>query len=820
MTFKRAWSDDGSYKKHSRKSTKQHIIGVRQSSKKYYSKNAPIIREKHRMKQPSPQPPSVQQLVESSAADLHISPPRSPSLGLKSLSAARNLQDGDGKASTAGAKDSDGIGAGLGLLALDPEAAGHPKSLKSPSTVISNRPDSQRLEESTVPSNSLPRMTLPAEMTPLSMSQRQMMGATGMLVLSRVQKAQLQVARLALGRLTPPSDDEARGWGSSGADSGPGPVLYLSERSLAGILAWRSAVEPTDHCPPDMVQWNQRDPRLAEIDRKALVAESNLPLFWPHLHERWFTAYPEEPALGLPLPSDPSAQPLTDSQRSDLAKAKKARHGVWKRLRRVYESLTSLQQLVSWFQRALRKQKGGVTAQAKANPVVDAFVKEATGTGKSRVHQPIEVFQKQHADEIHAEIARRGWSSMNEATRIEALGPDADEESLAEQKRQIKQAQAARMHLYKRVSQELWEKASPEVREEVSEQIKRETAEKEQKTKALEASDEGRTPAQYREGVEAIDSVLNLAHDTIERAAGWVGMTITGGPDSMGGLSVKINCWGTTDAGSTFRQIHPDFEAGIGDPFAEFLTRLFPKSIRDARIILKDDNGAEDVPSGCESASEGTEAPPSLVKPRRIRQRRRTRKDLPDLPPARSEPTAPPPSQPALAGPATAVVPAAPPNDTEAGTSEAVVLSASSHVQRPPTYADDDSVGRLLGVPTGIDWNSLTAFGDSDCDSGFDELFSSESFTPSPPIPTPSSLTDNTPRLRLPPFTVLSPFTTHTRAPTSLFAPQQLIGLVPFDSAAPAPTLTHHGRPHTPRETAVRCATRLCVKRTGELKSN
>jgi hypothetical protein len=41
-------------------------------------------------------------------------------------------------------------------------------------------------------------------------------------------------------------------------------------------------------------------------------AEKKLHLFWGPLHHRWFQAFPEHTALGLPLPDDEHGRELTD----------------------------------------------------------------------------------------------------------------------------------------------------------------------------------------------------------------------------------------------------------------------------------------------------------------------------------------------------------------------------------------------------------------------------------------------------------------------------------------------------------------------------
>ncbi|KAF7330074.1 hypothetical protein MKEN_00271500 [Mycena kentingensis (nom. inval.)] len=391
----------------------------------------------------------------------------------------------------------------------------------------------------------------------------------------------------------------------------------------------------------------------------------------------------------------PNARALTDEERGSLAAAKVKRQ----------------KQLVSWFQRELVKQNGGPASKAtknppKNNPIVEDFVKTATGSGKTRVHHSVEVYQKLYRADIHAEVARRGWSSMNEAARIDALGPDADEETVAEQKRQVKLAQAARMKMYRGVASEMWKDASAEAQDQVAEAIRREREQQDAKKQAVEGE---RTHAQRTEGIAAIDSILDIAHKTIERATDWVGISITGGLDGTGGFSVKVKCFGTTDAGYTFRQLHPDFEGGVANPFVEFLTRAFPESARIASIVAPEgaaDAAGDPPPAG----DEGSASSRSLPKPRRIRPSRKTRKDLPELPQPRTDPAPPAPVAP-LAPLSFSPSPQRPaPHTPEALTSPCTdppPPSENAPHKVPQVYADDDDVGRALGVPTNGDLSGL-----------------------------------------------------------------------------------------------------------------
>ncbi|KAJ6586363.1 hypothetical protein DFH09DRAFT_1308394 [Mycena vulgaris] len=162
--------------------------------------------------------------------------------------------------------------------------------------------------------------------------------------------------------------------------------------------------------------------------------EGKLPHFWPALHEGWFSRWPEHAALGLPLPSDRTARPLTQDELVVLGAS----------------ILVTKGRLENWF-RYNRKKIGNATAAATgpASIALRAMFKELAPK-KCRAHQGIEIFQKKYAELIRVElIARYGEA----------------------------QSKANRMRVRTRVVKALWSAASAEVVAEVEADVKREKEE-------------------------------------------------------------------------------------------------------------------------------------------------------------------------------------------------------------------------------------------------------------------------------------------------------------------------------------------------------
>ncbi|KAJ6566707.1 hypothetical protein B0H19DRAFT_1066991 [Mycena capillaripes] len=302
-------------------------------------------------------------------------------------------------------------------------------------------------------------------------------------------------------------------------------------------------------------------------------AEGKLTLFWAPLLEAWFRRWPEHTLLGLPMPNDRSARPLTVQETETLGAAIVVRKG----------------RLENYFRNNRRKignanTPGGASASTSTGAtglaLQNLFLQNAPK--RRRAHQPIEVFQKHNKAAIREALDEAGYNTLNEEKMADDVDDWADESEDTAAAR-IKATKSERMCLRTRVVQALWAEASVEEREAVEAEVTREKLEiydQEIAADRFTASGE-RTPAQFQEAIDALDGILAHLHKATYNASGWVGMTIVGGPNPRhdGELSFKIACFGKTPAGNDFEESCVDFDKNIAEPFEAFLRSSFsPKA--------------------------------------------------------------------------------------------------------------------------------------------------------------------------------------------------------------------------------------------------
>ncbi|KAJ7024940.1 hypothetical protein C8F04DRAFT_1191985 [Mycena alexandri] len=331
--------------------------------------------------------------------------------------------------------------------------------------------------------------------------------------------------------------------------------------------------------PPHKHTEEQRqflDPWLAEFTVKQ--ADGKLHLFWPPFYKAWFKKYPEEPVLGLPLPAGPDARQLTQVELATLGAA----------------ILATKKRLENWMRyhgKRLGRANGTTVAPprgatgAAINALFDLNVK------RCRAHKPIEIFQMRpgNAELIKDRLKAAGYDKIKVA---EDEDEDEDEAGGVARK---KAAKSQRMRLRTQVVQELFEAVSDEEKKEIDEVVAREKAEieaEEAQAEALrKAGGTQRTPREYQNGVDALAEVYKHLHQATYNAAGWVGMTILGGPNPRlpdGELSLKIICFGESPAGNDFEDSCADFEENVVEPFELFLRTCFTAEQRLARALPRE----------------------------------------------------------------------------------------------------------------------------------------------------------------------------------------------------------------------------------------
>ncbi|KAJ6583426.1 hypothetical protein DFH09DRAFT_1360098 [Mycena vulgaris] len=281
-------------------------------------------------------------------------------------------------------------------------------------------------------------------------------------------------------------------------------------------------------------------------------AEGKLHLFWAPMIEAWFRRWPEHTLLvgdtGGPYPSA---------------------------------------KLENWF-RYQRKKVGNASAPTATASMRNMF--KLSGIKKRRAHQPIEIFQKMHKDTIIARLDSEGYNTLNEAAMAEEVD-DWENEAEDTSAARLKQAKSDRMRLRTRVVQAMWAEASEEERAAAEAEVAREKEVIRAEELAMEELDasnpRSRTPGEIRDGVDRIESVFKEVHSAIYNAAGWVGMSISAGPNPRlgGDISLKIICFGDTPAGNDFEDSCVDLDKNVIETFEAFARSCFTLEERQARAL-------------------------------------------------------------------------------------------------------------------------------------------------------------------------------------------------------------------------------------------
>ncbi|KAJ7433317.1 hypothetical protein B0H11DRAFT_2259579 [Mycena galericulata] len=316
-------------------------------------------------------------------------------------------------------------------------------------------------------------------------------------------------------------------------------------------------------------------------------AQKKLYLFWAPMEEGWFQRFPEQAALGLPHPTELNATRLTEAQMEMVRDAIESRK----------------EKLKNWFRKERKKIRKGPMAPRKAQtPLAKALMKK-TCAGRRRAHQARELFQKRHADTINELLDQRGFNKMNEAARVEGRDEEVGE-TIEEQEDHVKASSASA-------------KEQAEMKKEV-EREKEMIAKAERDEEQRRAEGIHKTPQEYQEGIDGLEAMFEEAHAITDEAAGWVGMTLVGGPTPrMGGdLTVKVLCVGVTEQGNSFQEACADFEKEILGRFQLFVQRVYPLAERTARALpaaTVEEEEALPIPS-----NEDVEGPPLRKPPKRI----------------------------------------------------------------------------------------------------------------------------------------------------------------------------------------------------------
>ncbi|KAJ7750624.1 hypothetical protein B0H16DRAFT_1460721 [Mycena metata] len=256
-------------------------------------------------------------------------------------------------------------------------------------------------------------------------------------------------------------------------------------------------------------------------------AEHKLHLFWPAMIEAWVRKWPEHAALGLPLPSDATARALTADELATVGAAIKERKN----------------KLENWFRNQRNKvnrANGGPTAAGGSTAARIQTMFNLAAPRRRRIHQPVEIFQRRNPQFVKLALTEAGYDDLaNHPDEAD----DFTDEAAGTPEAQKKSLRSLRMRLRTHVVNALWEDVNDEERAAVMAELEKEKAEaqKEEEERQAQTGAE-RTAAEYQDGIDALDSVFADVHKAAYKAAGWVGMTIVGGPNPRmdGEMSLKM----------------------------------------------------------------------------------------------------------------------------------------------------------------------------------------------------------------------------------------------------------------------------------------
>ncbi|KAJ7478926.1 hypothetical protein FB451DRAFT_1172058 [Mycena latifolia] len=317
--------------------------------------------------------------------------------------------------------------------------------------------------------------------------------------------------------------------------------------------------------------------------------EGKLHLFWAPMFEAWFSRWPEHQNLGLPLPNDRPGRALTQEELAGLGAAIVTQQG----------------RLENWF-RNQRKKIGNASAPAGgASSVAMRSLFRQFAPKRRRAHQATEVFQMRNTEALREVLEKAGYK----------------DEGLT---------RADRMRIRTRVVNTLWAAATEEEVAAVEAEVQREKEEiREAEQRELDAAvPKKQTPRELQDGIDVLDKVYTEVHTATYNAAGWVGMSIMGGPNPrMGGeLSMKIICFGQTPAGNDFEESCVDFDKNLVEPFGAYLRACYTAQERAERALPARPAAADGPGVGREDGAPNSDSAATTTKRKRTKKKKKAAK--------------------------------------------------------------------------------------------------------------------------------------------------------------------------------------------------
>ncbi|KAJ7114689.1 hypothetical protein C8R44DRAFT_880775 [Mycena epipterygia] len=308
--------------------------------------------------------------------------------------------------------------------------------------------------------------------------------------------------------------------------------------------------------------------------------------FWIKMKKAFFSEWPEEACLGLPVQQidpDENAEPprrLTEGEKERLDDAIETRVG----------------QLKNSFRNAyakIRGQKGGVGKSALS---LAALLFKARPKMRRR-HQVLELYHKLFKAKVQAALKKTEYDQLNEAAECrDNDGVWVDDEDDELKMKRVTNARSQRMKIVRRVVRELWEEESEVLKQEIRESVKKEVVVPE-KVEAAEGEEAvERTPEEYQMSIDESLQVAEMFLGEFQKMTGWMGALVYGGPvpKNKGAVGVKCVPFGTTPEGLSFDRWHPNWKKKITDPLVRFLQQAIPRDVRLRRAIFTGDEDSDD----------------------------------------------------------------------------------------------------------------------------------------------------------------------------------------------------------------------------------
>ncbi|KAJ7083943.1 hypothetical protein B0H15DRAFT_951697 [Mycena belliarum] len=344
-------------------------------------------------------------------------------------------------------------------------------------------------------------------------------------------------------------------------------------------------------------------------------AQGKLYKFWPAMQEAWFLLFPEQAAVGLPLPSAEGDAPDLDEGQKVLLKAAIKRRKAM---------------LTNWFRNNSKKGSAGTVKQQKSVLSL-SFALFKAKPPRRRVHKPMEIFQIRNNTLIREECTRLGHDELNEAVMAQSVEGWVDEDD-ASQVARIKKVAGERMRLRTRVVRALFAEATEEELALIAEELEKE---KKGEEPDAERGPEERSPAELQASIDESYEVMQKVHLILMRMTGWYGFSMWGGPNPRvaGQLAMKVVTSGESPSGNDFLASLARYEEDLSKPFQSWLMRCFSPSVRLERA-LDETAMNEDPPSiplnpSFEAAAlpdrtEPIAAPAAPAKPKRVRKKKKS----------------------------------------------------------------------------------------------------------------------------------------------------------------------------------------------------